>query len=127
MDLDNRKYEFRVFGWILKLDFYSLNYISKICFIFLVFQILRHVISKLAGNREYVIKICAATKSLSETYVYGLPSEESRIFLPEENCQMRTTSFQESIPAELSAGMIVGAVCSCFFLLAAVIGYIIWR
>ena len=93
----------------------------------LVFQILRQVISKLAGNREYVIKICAATKSLSETeYVYGPPSGESRIFLPEENCQMRTTSFQ-GMPAELSAGMIVGAVCSCFFLLAAVIGYIIWR
>ena len=91
------------------------------------FQILRQVISKLAGNREYVIKICAATISLSETeYVYGPPSGESRIFLPEENCQMRTTSFQ-GMPAELSAGMIVGAVCSCFFLLAAVIGYIIWR
>lgn len=90
------------------------------------------MIEKLRGNREYVIKICAGTKSIfkPDQPLLGDPSAEARIFLPEEECQMDSTttftSFQD-FQAELSAGMIVGAVCAVLFLLLAVIGFVIWR
>ena len=97
-------------------------------FCLLFFQFL---IKELQGNQEYVIKICAGTKSLSkpnQTFL-GNSSEERRIFLPKEKCQASTsvnilgTDFQ----AELSAGMIVGAVGAVLFLLLAIIGFIVWR
>lgn len=91
------------------------------------------VIENLRGNREYVVKICAGTKSISkpDQPLLGDPSGEARIFLPEEECQLDSsttsyTSFQD-FQAELSAGMIVGAVCAVLFLLLAVIGFVIWR
>ncbi|HIE82843.1 MAG TPA: hypothetical protein EYQ00_02905 [Dehalococcoidia bacterium] len=88
------------------------------------------VIEKLVGNRDYVIKICAGTKSLStpERPLLGDPSSEERIFLPESKCnkveRILGTSYRGG---ELSAGMIVGAVCAVLFLLLAVIGFVIWR
>ena len=54
-------------------------------FCLLFFQFL---IKELQGNQEYVIKICAGTKSLSkpnQTFL-GNSSEERRIFLPKEKC-----------------------------------------
>ena len=95
---------------------------------FLLFQFL---IKELQGNQEYVIKICAGTNSLSkpnQTFL-GNSSDERRIFLPAEKCQLSTfkgilgTDFQ----AELSAGMIVGAVGAVVFLLLAIVGFIVWR
>ena len=85
------------------------------------------LIKELQGNQEYVIKICAGTKSLSkpnQTFL-GNSSEERRIFLPKEKCQASIlgTDFQ----AELNAGMIVGAVGAVLFLLLAIIGFIVWR
>lgn len=85
----------------------------------------RFVIDKLAGNHEYVVKICAGTKSVSnpnKTWL-GEPSGEVRVYLPEYKCQ--TDSLL--IRGELSAGMIVGAVCAVLFLCLAVIGFVIWR
>ena len=93
-------------------------------FCLLFFQFL---IKELQGNQEYVIKICAGTKSLSkpnQTFL-GNSSEERRIFLPKEKCQASIlgTDFQ----AELNAGMIVGALGAVLFLLLAIIGFIVWR
>ena len=97
------------------------------CTFLSVFQFL---IKELQGNQEYVIKICAGTKSLSkpnETFL-GNSSEERRIFLPEEKCQISTSSiFPSDFQAELNAGMIVGAVGAVLFLLLAIVGFIVWR
>ena len=47
----------------------------------------RFVIENLMGNKEYIIKVSAGTKSKSNPdYLLGDPSEDVRIFLPEENC-----------------------------------------
>jgi hypothetical protein len=93
--------------------------ISAICFQF--------VIENLAGNRHYVIKVSAGTKSLSnpdKTWV-GEMSDEVEVYLPAEKC--RPGIFEADFRGELSAGMIVGAVCAVLFLFLAVIGFVIWR
>ena len=47
----------------------------------------RFVIENLMGNKEYIIKVSAGTKSKSNPdYLLGDPSEDVRIFLPQENC-----------------------------------------
>jgi len=81
-------------------------------------------------RKTYCLKICAGTKSTMSNAVYkGEFSEEKCVYLPPVNCSdVRET--EESIPtpaAELSAGMIVGAVAALLFLLLAALGFVIWR
>ena len=46
----------------------------------------RFVIENLMGDKEYIIKVSAGTKSKANPdYLLGDPSEDVRIFLPEEN------------------------------------------
>ena len=89
------------------------------------------MIEELQGNRDYVIKVCAGTKSLSnpdDQPLLGQPSVERAIYLPQEKCR-RIARFnaEDYFDGELSAGMIIGAVCALLFLLVAVIGFVIWR
>jgi len=89
--------------------------------------VFQFVIDNLVGNTNYLVKISAGTKSLSnpeETWL-GEASEEKTIYLPAERC--RPGIFETDFRGELSAGMIVGAVCAVLFLLLAVIGFVIWR
>ena len=94
------------------------------CFLF---TFLQFVIENLVGNTNHVIKISAGTKSLSnpEKTWLGESSEEKTIYLPAEKC--KAGLFESQFQGELSAGMIVGAVCAVLFLLLAVIGFVIWR
>lgn len=92
------------------------------------------VIEKLVGAQNYVIKICAGTISLSSgtgenKTIFGQPSLESSLYLPEEKCleQSFFPDAEDYFQGELSAGMIVGAVCAVLFLLLAVIGFVVWR
>jgi hypothetical protein len=88
---------------------------------------LQFVIDNLLGNSHYVVKISAGTKSLSipEKTLLGESSEEKTIYLPAEKC--KAGLFESEFRGELSAGMIVGAVCAVLFLFLAVIGFVIWR
>ncbi len=81
----------------------------------------------LVGNRDYIIRICAGTKSKynPNKTLLGEASEAVKIFLPERNCQEDTNPWPSQ--GELSAGMIVGAVCAVLFLILAIIGFVIWR
>lgn len=82
-----------------------------------------------------MIKIRAGTKSLSrpdDDPIFGDPSNEVLLFLPLDNCQAEQSVTLQAdstnyFRAELSAGMIVGAVCAVLFLLLAVIGFVVWR
>lgn len=81
-------------------------------------------------KRNYCLKICAGTKSTKSSSVYkGEFSEELCVYLPAVNCSEAEVSGTPapSPAAELSAGMIVGAVAALLFLLLAVLGFIIWR
>lgn len=81
-------------------------------------------------KRNYCLKICAGTKSTKSSSVYkGEFSEELCVYLPAVNCSEADVSGTPapSPAAELSAGMIVGAVAALLFLLLAVLGFIIWR
>ena len=81
-------------------------------------------------KRNYCLKICAGTKSTKSSSVYkGEFSEELCVYLPAVNCSEveRAGEPAPSPAAELSAGMIVGAVAALLFLLLAVLGFIIWR
>lgn len=89
---------------------------------------LQFVIEKLKGNKEYEVRICAETLSLSnhtQTWV-GQPSPLVEVYLPPSDCQgsRDQTIFDTS---ELSAGMIVGAVCAVIFLIIAIVGFVVWR
>ena len=87
------------------------------------------VIAKLEGNRDYVVKICAETQSLSNgtrTWV-GQPSAEAVVYLPRANCQGSKEPLNGLNSSELSAGMIGGAVCAVIFLVIAVVGFVVWR
>jgi len=51
------------------------------------------VLDNLSGNAEHVLRICAATKSLSnpnKTWL-GEPSAEKVVYLPEDKCDLGTT------------------------------------
>ena len=53
------------------------------------------VLDNLSGNADYVLRICAATKSLSnpnKTWL-GEPSVEKLVFLPEDKCDQGRASF----------------------------------
>ena len=77
---------------------------------------------------RYTIRIVAGTKSLSnpETTWFSDPEEKS-IYLPIEKCKAGLFENVADFRGELSAGMIVGAVCALLFLFLAVIGFVIWR
>ena len=88
-------------------------------------EILEHVLQDLDGGRKYVVKICAATRSVinpNETFA-GPPSQEMELYLPEENCYLAAG---RSVIEE-SFGMILGVVCVALFLILACIGFIVWR
>ena len=88
---------------------------------------LQYVIEDLEGNNRYIVQIRAGTKSLSnpEKTWFGEATEEKSLYLPTENC--KPGIFEADFRGELSAGMIVGAVCAVLFLFLAVIGFVIWR
>ena len=82
----------------------------------------------MAGNMRYTVKISAGTNSLSnagQTW-FGDPEEKS-VYLPIEKCKPGLFENVADFRGELSAGMIVGAVCALLFLFLAVIGFVIWR
>ena len=59
------------------------------------------MLDNLTGNVEYVVKICAGTKSLSnpnKTWL-GEPSIEKSVYLPEDKCEQGSTysTFESSI------------------------------
>ena len=86
------------------------------------------MIDGLTNNKVYVVKVCAETDSVSvigSTHV-GEASQSEEVWLPFDTCG---SSFHLPIydGAELSAGMIGGAVCAILFLLLAIIGFVVWR
>ena len=84
------------------------------------------VLNEVKGNAFYVVKICAGTNSIThpERVWKGKMSNEERVFLPEASCSQVLVG---EPGGELSAGMVVGAVCAVLFLLLAVLGIILWR
>ncbi len=86
------------------------------------------MLKNLEGRQRYTVKVCAATNSLANKPMWGDDSEEREVFLPEADCLVGDSSFAESDEsAELSVGMIVGAVSACIFLGLACVGFVIWR
>ena len=77
-----------MFQFLVVLKFALLLHVNPpINLFYLNFQ---HVIENLSGNVEYVVKICAGTKSLSnpnKTWL-GEPSEERVVYLPEDKCEL---------------------------------------
>ena len=86
----------------------------------------------LSGNAEYVLKICAGTTSQVDDKVirWGDPSPERRVYLPENDCKAfypPTPPINDGGVAELSVGMIIGAMCAIGFLVLACVGFVVWR
>lgn len=115
-------------------------------------SILQFILDKLRTNRTYTVKICAETQSLSnhkQTWL-GEASEQGFVHLPESGCgpvdnrlwvgglypdgkvpaagpESSVAGADAGASGELSAGMIIGAVCALLFLLLAVVGFVVWR
>lgn len=92
---------------------------------------LQFFLDNLSGNAEYVLKICAGTTSQVDSSVirWGDPSPERRVYLPQSNCKILYPGLDndgEGV-AELSVGMIIGAMCAIGFLVLACVGFVVWR
>ena len=76
-----------------------------------------------------IYRICHVQPYILDSLLLGDASAEFQVFLPKEKCQANIgcgpSNYFEC--AELSAGMIVGAVCAVLFLLLAVVGFVVWR
>ena len=85
------------------------------------------MIDGLSNNKVYIVKVCAETESVSasgSTHV-GEASQSEEVWLPADSCGSYILPPMDG--AELSAGMIGGAVCAILFLLLAIIGFVVWR
>ena len=104
--------------------------LTSLTFFYSFFQFF---LDSLSGNSEYVLKICAGTTSQVDSSVirWGDPSPERRVYLPQNNCKIlypdSGSSGDGGGVAELSAGMIIGAMCAIGFLVLACVGFVVWR
>ncbi|TRY69985.1 hypothetical protein TCAL_10021 [Tigriopus californicus] len=86
---------------------------------------MRYHLRPLVGRKHYVIKICAATRSIynpNRTWL-GEASKEVRVYLPESQC----LGPEHGQAGELSIGMVLGAVGALVLLALACVCYVIWK
>lgn len=87
--------------------------------------LIKYHLHSLVGGKRYVIKICAATRSIynpNRTWL-GEASEEMRVYLPESEC----LGPEHDEAGELSIGMVLGAVGALILLALACVCFVIWK